>query len=74
MSDATFVTDILKSLPGVDFEDPQIQSIIAGMGNRQPGPTEKGEDDEDLEAALKMSMDLDKEEKDKTGEGQGEGQ
>jgi len=65
MNDPTFVHDILKSLPGVDFDDPQIKNILAEVGHGQTQASQGEENDEDLEKALKMSLDLDKEAQDK---------
>lgn len=72
MSDPAFVNDILKSLPGVDFNDPQIKSILAEMGQHPEQPGSKNEDnDDELEKALKMSMEMDKKEEDKDKKGDG---
>jgi len=60
MTDPTFVNDILKSLPGVDFNDPQIKSILAEMGQGQQQPPKEEEEEDELEKALKMSMELEK--------------
>jgi len=68
MNDPAFVNDILKTLPGVDVNDPQIKSILAEMGGHA------GAEDADLEQALKMSMDIDKKDDDKKDEDKKEGQ
>jgi len=51
LTDATFVNDILKGLPGVDFNDPQIKSILAEMEG-----SSKKDEDEELAKAMQMSM------------------
>jgi len=63
LTDATFVNDILKDLPGVDFNDPQIKSILAEMEGSK-------KDDEELEKAVRMSMDLEKKDPDANKEGE----
>jgi len=82
MNDPAFVNDILKTLPGVDMNDPQIK-VRNREGNKtkthcfdssqsilaEMGGQPTGDDD--LEQALKMSMDVQKkEDKEEKKEGQ----
>eukprot|EP01087_Luapelamoeba_hula_P017113 TRINITY_DN536_c0_g1_i1.p1 TRINITY_DN536_c0_g1~~TRINITY_DN536_c0_g1_i1.p1 ORF type:complete len:390 (+),score=88.72 TRINITY_DN536_c0_g1_i1:52-1221(+) len=58
MNDPALVNEILKSLPGVDFDDPSIQSILATVGQQgQQQEQQQGKDDDaEMEEAMRLSM------------------
>jgi len=65
MDNPNLVHDILRSLPGIDFEDPAIKGILESVGQQSRDPKSE---EEEIELAMKMSLDAKKDEDKKDDE------